>query len=641
MIRIIFTILTVSALMLTLYTETSQAQTSPIQIQFGSANANMLQQLATGDLTPRDAATDLAGRAGIDLSQAQTIVDNVQNLQNLGNMDFGEAADFLDQLTNRQISGNLAQALSGLDIGNIVDVSQINNILNNSQIVQELNNIANTIGSLPAVEQITNIVNIIGGTDALQNFLSSGISNLVSSLPSGLVNALGGPQALTDALTSAVGLTITLTPVSTTDPGTCDGCNGSQNRGPTTLGRSCSFCNGIGSGCRGTMQGNHNRIRTHMTTEFENHRQWLVNVWWRQHLLPALTKMNIQFSVIAIQQVKTIGTFFDAKHQLETQRLLQQLSAEAYKDYTPSEGMCEVGTSIRSLAASERKSDITQTAISNRQIARNLRGRDTVSSKGKESDKTARRAQFVQTYCDKTNNANGLRYLCETGTPAADRINKDINYNRTFLSPLTLDIDMSASGTSRTQQEEDVFALSANLYAHNVLPSIAAHRLADGTGKPRQEAYDYMNLRSIVAKRSVAMNSFSAITAHKSSGSDEVAPFLKRVVTEMGVPDTQIDFVLGETPSYHAQMEVLTKKIYQNPIFYTELYDKPANVRRKGVMLRAVNLMQERDIYDSLLRNEAILAVTLETMLDDEQQRVNTRLETTPDVNENTDMVAR
>jgi hypothetical protein len=158
---------------------------------------------------------------------------------------------------------------------------------------------------------------------------------------------------------------------------------------------------------------------------------------------------------------------------------------------------------------------------------------------------------------------------------------------------------------------------------------------------PRQEAYDYMNFRSVAAKRSVAMNSFSAIAGLKSSGDEEVAQYLKRVVTELGITDNEVDFVLGEKPSYHAQMEVLTKKIYQNPVFYTELYDKPANVRRKGVTIRAINLMQERDIYDSLLRSEAILAVTLETMLADEHDRVAGKIKVLPIVDEKQDTVER
>ena len=69
-------------------------------------------------------------------------------------------------------------------------------------------------------------------------------------------------------------------------------------------------------------------------------------------------------------------------------------------------------------------------------------------------------------------------------------------------------------------------------------------------------------------------------------------------------------------------MEVLTKKLYQNPSFYTELYDKPANVERKRVALQAIDLMQKRDIYQSLLRSESILSLMLETDVMAEQDSI-------------------
>ena len=154
--------------------------------------------------------------------------------------------------------------------------------------------------------------------------------------------------------------------------------------------------------------------------------------------------------------------------------------------------------------------------------------------------------------------------------------------------------------------------------------------ITDGNGNPRNAVFRYMDLRSVAAKRSVAQNSFMSIVAERSSGNEEVAPFLKSIIEELEIDnfDLNIDILLGERPSYFAQMEVLTKKIYQNPEFYTELYDKPANVLRKGAALRAIGLMQDRDIYNSLLRSEAVLSVLLETMLHDEQQRVHGEMKT-------------
>jgi hypothetical protein len=45
-------------------------------------------------------------------------------------------------------------------------------------------------------------------------------------------------------------------------------------------------------------------------------------------------------------------------------------------------------------------------------------------------------------------------------------------------------------------------------------------------------------------------------------------------------------------------------------------------VERKGAALQAIGLMQDRDLYNSLIRSEAVLSVLLETMLEKEQEKV-------------------
>jgi hypothetical protein len=72
---------------------------------------------------------------------------------------------------------------------------------------------------------------------------------------------------------------------------------------------------------------------------------------------------------------------------------------------------------------------------------------------------------------------------------------------------------------------------------------------------------------------------------------------------------------MGENPSYYAQLEILAKKIYQDTDFYANLYDKPANVSRKLVSMKAIELMLDRAIYESQLRREMAVSVTLSSKL--------------------------
>lgn len=375
----------------------------------------------------------------------------------------------------------------------------------------------------------------------------------------------------------------------------------------------------------------------HITDEFLKHRQWMVNVVFQNHLLPALMLFTEQMTAMAMNQVMVIGALLDAKQQLEVQRLFQTMTAQAHKDYQPSEGMCVFGTISRSLAASDRNMDLTAMAISNRVLQRELLSGDTLTGGGQTSDYLSRVKQFRELYCNRDDNGKGLTLFCPGASVDKNRMNKDINYTAAFDTPLTLRLNMTADGdpdhslnlhaSNISPDEEDIFALSANLYANNVAPQIPVALLSNSGGVVNASTVNnYMNIRSVAAKRSVARNSFAAIAAMKSQGAEGVAPYLNAIMREFGMSNLEIPRYLGNRPSYYAQMEVLTKKLYQNPAFYTELYDKPVNVERKSVSMQAIELMQRRDIYRSMLRSEAILSVMLETALIEPQEKISNEI---------------
>ena len=414
---------------------------------------------------------------------------------------------------------------------------------------------------------------------------------------------------------------------------------------PVCISPECSCCAGIIGQCQthctcvsDAETGSADKPKTtlgHISDEFTKHRKWMVDLFYNDEkpndppgLRGAMKLMTSQLTTIGIQQVQIIGTFFDAKHQLETQRIIQQLTAKAHKDYHPNEELCEFGTVTRSLAASSRNSDLAAAGLSRRTVERQVFGKDGVAARGILSDQEARLTQFIKKYCDKKDNLKNLDLLCTKSGGDAKLFNKDVSFTSTIDAPLTLDLDFSKNDTAETEDEKAIFALMANLFAHNLFKSVPAKTLVttDGT-KPSFEgaAKAYLDARSLIAKRSVASNSISSIAALKAKGDAESQPFIYALLKEMGgtaMTADEIKKVIGEKPSYFAQMEILTKKLYQSPEFYTNLYDKPANVLRKDVAVQAATLMQKRDLYRSYLRSEMVLAVILETALIEEQRRV-------------------
>lgn len=370
-----------------------------------------------------------------------------------------------------------------------------------------------------------------------------------------------------------------------------------------------------------------------ISNSWVNYRNWLMNEFFRQSVLPALMLFSQQMTAVAMDQAMIIGTFLDAKHQLETQRLFQELQTQAHKDYHPSEDFCWFGTNVRSLAASDQLSRFNAVALGEIQMERHLGTAHGSAAESADFDKANRWFNFQQIYCDvKDNNwisgvtGSGLEYACGAigmGNPGT-RVNKDIDFTRAIEDKRTLDVNFT-NGGAPTDDEVDVIALGNNLYGHEILSRSAFREYL----KNKEYQHLYLALRSVAAKRSVAQNSYDAIVGIKSAGSSAESAatgssqFLAAVLTELGVPATDVYNIIGNNPSYYAQLEILAKKIYQNPDFYANLYDKPANVARKSVALKAIDLMLDRAIFESQIRQEMVTSVLLSAKLREPFRKVN------------------
>ena len=124
-------------------------------------------------------------------------------------------------------------------------------------------------------------------------------------------------------------------------------------------------------------------VNQHTDAEFRRHHRWMEgDDFFSQSLGSAIFKMAEQFSAIALQQMQIVGSFLDAKHQMETNRLFQQLAAQAHKDYHPSEGLCTIGTAARNLPGSERDGEMAALVLARRSQDRQLMNANSSGAEG-------------------------------------------------------------------------------------------------------------------------------------------------------------------------------------------------------------------------------------------------------------------
>lgn len=375
----------------------------------------------------------------------------------------------------------------------------------------------------------------------------------------------------------------------------------------------------------------HTKTKQRVTSEFAYQRSWFTNDFFIGNVEPALRGMANQLTAGAMQQVVSVGTMFDAQEQLAAQRLFQEKRAEAHKDYQPSTGVCTMGTLTRSLAAADRSAEFNAVVAGQRSLDRQLGTQYSSTALGKvgkvnpitkeilqTGDRESRLTAYKERYCD-PNDLNGAAVpLCQQ---PGEFVNRDIDFTRLVERPRTLQINFA--DTTLTDDEKDYLALSSNLFSHDVMERLSRAEAGDISNED-----EYLDLRSLVAKRSVAENSFYKSTLLKSEGTDkaeDTAQYMAVIMQQLGVDDASMEDYLGHNPSYYAQMELLSQRLYQQPEFYIDLYDKPANVARKDVAMQAVGLMLDRNMFESELRSEAVLSVLLELELELLQQESQAR----------------
>lgn len=365
---------------------------------------------------------------------------------------------------------------------------------------------------------------------------------------------------------------------------------------------------------------------------------WCNPGWMQEHIdslketyVEAFREMTTEFSVVMMLQAKIFGTFLDAENQLDVQREFQVLRAEANKDYQPSEQMCQFGTFVRSIAKTEQKVAYEKRAINSILMAAYTGQEHSSTAEGYSTDIQSRVAQFRQSFCDMQDNNAQLAGLCDHdqnaggGAGATDekRISKDIDYAKTLWGPLTVNVSFR-DAPNPGSDEADILALARNLYWPQALEPGLAQDLPG-------QALDYSNARRLFAVGNVAHNTFSNIVAMKAQSESGIGAqsgwnYMKSLLRNFGLPDSDIHGLMGAYPSYYAQMEVLTKKIYQGPDFYTNLYDKPANVKRIGASMDAIKLMQGRDMLEAALRREMLTSMLVEDALKTEEKALNGRI---------------
>ena len=315
------------------------------------------------------------------------------------------------------------------------------------------------------------------------------------------------------------------------------------------------------------------------------------------------------------QQSLIRSALMNAQENLNTLQSAKAKQAASLINARGSNQVCRMATLSRSLAKADLASAGQQRAISDVFLNRDLgkEGSLHVDSSGVNltSGMVARLELFKTQYCDKKAENTSLNSFCDVNIDTA--LNRDIDFTRTVDVPLTVDADFLDSETA-TGDEPALIA-----FGENIFPSLPIGHKNNVNETGNKD--NYMKSRSLLAARNVARNSYAAVVAEKTKTEGGVAPHaIALLKTMMFDPDEAVKLI-GEKPSYFAQMEMLTKTIFQTPAFVKNLMENPANVKRTRVAIRAIDLQQNADLLESMYRREMLLATYLEQKIQEKAVR--------------------
>lgn len=355
-----------------------------------------------------------------------------------------------------------------------------------------------------------------------------------------------------------------------------------------------------------------------------------------------LRMMAMEFSTNMMAQVAAVGGLLDGYMLNKTVRRMQILSAETAQRHMPSVNMCQFPTLGKSLARTSFGARANTQVFAKIMQDYDLQHVDSAGSMLSNHQMRDYITKFREHYCHEDQNGpDGLERFCTGGGVAKDRVNNDVNFPYFFSTRMGNNVDFldaddpvdnqnsAGDGVQElTNGEIDLMRLTANLYDSNI------HKFKQSLYTSEDAPRALMNIRSLQAIRNVAKNSFAVLVGNRSGSSSFATKnqYVQNVLLSMGVANnadalTYYGIDNNNGFSYDGIMEVLTKKIYQDPAFYINLYDNPENVMRQKASIKAIQLMQGWDIVKALHRREMLLAMILELKLRKQQRfvEINTK----------------
>ncbi|MES2728917.1 MAG: hypothetical protein V4621_02310 [Pseudomonadota bacterium] len=341
-------------------------------------------------------------------------------------------------------------------------------------------------------------------------------------------------------------------------------------------------------------------IKEYVRDFFTDTKDFYLSDFVTEFVEPALKKKTQQVVSSDQQENNAEGAIADATQANEQATEIGIAQAETALDYAPHPLIGQMATYSRGLALASERMRQSRLVRGDAGTADLLAASGTLTAKGGGAVEDWRLKNLKDLYIDPDQQGGYLRKLVH----GDERVNRDLDVARSLVGRNTLDLNFE--DTTLSEDEQDFLALKENLASSAAMENSRMRDLATTDAA----LTDLPELLSLTARRSLIDRTINTIAGMRARGSDVSAPEMQALLRQLGYADDspEMQDITGQA-SYEAHMDILTRRVFQNPNMYVNLIANPTALRRILVSQNAVRNMQQYDMYATTTRAEDLTAL--------------------------------
>lgn len=348
-------------------------------------------------------------------------------------------------------------------------------------------------------------------------------------------------------------------------------------------------------GCSGFHEETRRVVKEFIDEDIETHKEWLINDFWKNAMLPALQGQAEQDTADMLESVKQESTIATAEAEARNVNEARGHVTEAMQEAVVTDNMCRTVSTAADMLRAEGDADYVETVMSNISVQSGL------GTTGTGTETTGNRNRTMDTMlCASADliNTPYIRERCEG--VETEQIAASFTDVLSGNSPITLEPNGRPTPASTTLQ-----------YINSVMvprrPDVTAEQLYSEDGTVTTSQIAYQNLRSPLAQALVANRCLNGSLSDRFTTETELNDQMRALATEYNIVSPERLEQLGNSP--RAQMDLIIGYVNSPDKQIEDNGENLSDVMRYASYLEALRTSYLYDMLEAAHCEEMLSAI--------------------------------